>query len=713
MLFALLAAYAIQQERTEDSFPYEAPFSGMVTFSDRAVIDGDSLRGFASLEDGRRVYASYRLGSPEEKRFVEERLCCYAFRAAGTFALPELPPHPYAFDMAAYLKQNGASHVLELDSVDYAVRRNGIGAALSRQRQNVKKHITGTFPEPLRSEALALLIGDRTLMEREEEMAFRTLGISHLYAISGLHIAILTGLLYWLMIRCGIRKESAWLLLALILPAYAVIAGGSPSVTRAVTMAEAVLFLQLFGKRVSVGSVFFASFIAAVLLDPYAMNQIGFQLSYGAVLSLICSARLIGGLPKWKAALCITAITQTALFPLLLLHFYEVSISSFAVNLLFVPLYTAFIVPAYFLFLALTYGLQPAADLLFTLFVPIRELIGSFTETIAGIPHQLWNPGRPSAGWMAALLGSVLLFFISAERGFRRRQLLILLLPAGIFSALPYMDDSLQVSFIDVGQGDSALIELPHQQGTYLIDAGGTVQFGGEPFQERRKPFEVGRQIVIPYLKGQGISKLDALILTHADADHAEGADEVLESVRAEQIHLSPGSRAEAEMAEVLTAAEEAEILEMGEGVSWTAGDVHFRYLAPADSEYAGNDDSLVLLVEQGGSGFLFTGDIEAAGEEALVRKYGSILKRTDVLKIAHHGSKTSSSEAFLEAAGPQLAIISAGKNNRYGHPHAEVTSRLHEFGIDFRTTAECGTVELVYRNGSAEKLECKKSAGP
>ncbi|AQQ52950.1 DNA internalization-related competence protein ComEC/Rec2 [Planococcus lenghuensis] len=714
LLLVFLVVYAVQLDRLPEEMNYGAPFEGRLVFEGGAVIDGDSMRGLARIQDGPAVYATYRLNSAAEKAFYEDRLCCSVLSVSGTFSVPDPPPHRFAFDMPAYLKHNGAARVLELSGVREVEERRDAAGLLARKRQEVALHIDRAFPDSLESEAQALLIGERAGMSQEEEQLFRTLGISHLYAISGLHIAIMTGITYFLLIRLHVRKETAWLLLAIALPLYAFLAGGSPSVIRAVSMAELVLILRLVGTRISVMPVLLASFITFILVDPYIIYQIGFQLSYGAVFGLLCSGQLLGQLPKWQAAFAITAVSQLGLYPLLLVHFYEVSLSAFVVNFLFVPLYSIVIVPANFLLLGLTLLTQPAADVLFTVYEPMRAAVGSFMAMLASLPYQMWNPGKPEAGWLIVLFGSVLLFFVSIERGYRHWKLLFIFVPALVFTAIPYLDPSLRVSFIDVGQGDSALIELPHRQGVYLVDTGGVVRFGGEEFQERHEPYEVGRRVVAPYLKGKGISGIDALILSHADADHIEGAEEILSLFRVGQLHVSPGSLEAPGMDVILAEAGAADVLAMGDGVRWSAGSASFSYLAPADADYAGNDDSLVLLLEQGAFRVLFTGDIEEDGERKVTLQHGDRLRGVTVLKIAHHGSQTSSTAAFLEAAVPAFAIISSGKDNRYGHPHPDVVARLETLGIPMFNTADSGTIELMVRDGSVRKTTVsKENAGP
>jgi len=264
------------------------------------------------------------------------------------------------------------------------------------------------------------------------------------------------------------------------------------------------------------------------------------------------------------------------------------------------------------------------------------------------------------------------------------------------------MDSSFYMTFLDVGQGDSVVIEMPYRKGVYVIDSGGVVRFGQDGWKERDSPYEVGRQIVVPFLKGRGLHTVDTLILSHADADHAEGADEILEEIRVKRIHISPNSSEVGVIQDLMNTAMEKRVpvLEVGEGMHWQKGEYRFTYLSPSDQIYNGNNDSLVLFVETFGLKALFAGDLEIEGEVKLVRKYAQEISDITVLKAGHHGSNTSSSDSFLQVTSPSLTIFSAGKDNRYGHPHPEVVERFNQYGLWTLSTADHGSIRFSVRKG-------------
>ncbi|WP_237150163.1 DNA internalization-related competence protein ComEC/Rec2 [Planococcus kocurii] len=700
------AVYLVQDFRSQQLVNKLHPYSGTLIFHTGAVIDGDSLRGFAVLEDRTVVYARHRLSSAEQKLQLESLVDDSIFQVSGVFEQPSSPSHRYSFDMSKYLRHNGANTLLVIQSIDGVTENDTWTNRLLSRREALKHHIREHFPESLVAEAEALLIGERENMDPEDQRVYQTLGISHLFAISGLHVGIASGLLYGILVRLHVRKEMALVILLVVLPLYAVLAGGAPSVWRAVSMVCAVLAGKLFGFRLPIASIMLTSMIFFILWNPYVLYKIGFQLSYGATFGIIYSLKFLSEIRSAiKTGFVLTFISQVTLYPLLLFHFYELSLSAFVVNSLFVPLFTLLVLPANFLLLFLTVLSQPVADVVFNGYEPLRGLIDQFMNRLVKLPYQLWNPGKPTLFIVFLLAASVYLFYCAAERKFQFSQLLILVVPALLFTAVPYVDPRLKVTFLDIGQGDSAVIELPFRQAVYLVDSGGLLRFDTEAFKEKKRPYEIGRQVVAPYLKGNGISSIDVFVLSHPDADHAEGADEIFELFPVKELHLTPGSATNALMLQLAPYTKQTNIVFPGAGSNWGVADTQFSYFSPTDATYEGNNDSLVLFMKTGDYRVLFTGDLEAAGEKALIETYSSELAGLTVLKVGHHGSKTSSSEEFLTLLNPAVSIFSTGVDNRYGHPSPEVVDRFDELELDTLNTAENGTIRLLYNKGEL-KLE-------
>jgi len=261
----------------------------------------------------------------------------------------------------------------------------------------------------------------------------------------------------------------------------------------------------------------------------------------------------------------------------------------------------------------------------------------------------------------------------------------------------PYFRTSGSVTFIDVGQGDAILIRLPYEKGVYLIDTGGTISVKKEAWQKKKHEFSVGYDILLPFLQKEGIRKIDKLIVTHGDTDHMGAAKELLSSITVGEIVFGKKREDAVLEKELKQIAKEKNIRIniVGEGDRWQVDEAIFTVLSPDGGEKGDNDSSIVLWAKLGGVTWLFTGDLEEKGERRIVEQYPEL--RADILKAGHHGSKTSSSYAFLQLIQPQKAIISAGEHNRYGHPHQQVLARLLELDIEIWRTDKQGAISYVF----------------
>lgn len=676
------------------------PKETILTWTDDYTINGTKLRGFAKLENGSKVYAVLTFQSQKEKEKYEQvSLSGVIFHVKGELVKPTLPAHQYAFSMENYITSHGAQGIYEIDQTSYVNREHSIAARLAQQRFTVKKHIENTFPKSLVAEAQALIIGEQENVDQDLNRAYQKLGITHLFAISGLHVALVSILIYELFLRLHIRREHATFIIMMALPIYACIAGGAPSVWRSVLVVEMVMLSKLWSSKLSIDDALALSFIGLVLYQPSIIFQIGFQLSYLATVALIYSGTILQSTSNTiLQSLYITTVCQLLVYPLLIYHFFEVSLSSFLTNIIFVPLFSFIILPINIVLFILTLLFQPIAQLLFFVYEPFRVLITKVIMWLQTIPYQMWVTGRPSVIICSIAFIGVLVAFVCFEKKQYKRAICCILMPAIVIHIAPSFHRDVRITFLNVGQGDSIIIESPYRKNVYVVDSGGLLRFNQDQWKQSKHEYEVGRRIVVPYLKGRGIRVVNKLMLTHADADHIEGAEEVLEEIQVKEIHISPNSWEKSVMYDLIELVKKERIpfKEKMAGEKWREGDVYFEYLSPIDTHYEGNNDSLVLLFKYGSFKLLLTGDLEEEGELRLVKNNARSLEHLTILKAGHHGSKTSSSEPFLKTTKPLLTIFSTGLNNRYGHPNKEIVERYNNLKLPTLNTAEVGTIEVT-----------------
>lgn len=700
IISGLLSYLFLITYQLEEPSPLPATFP--LTWTNDYKINGQKLRGFATTPHGDKLYIVYTFTSAQEKAFYEQQsLAGMTFLAKGELSEPNPPAHAYAFSMAHYLTSKGATGIVDINEWTYVKKQRSIRTSLATLRHSIKMHIEKTFPVSLVAEAQALLIGLQDHVEEDLQRAYQKLGITHLFAISGLHVALISWLFFEGCLRLGVRREIATVALIVLLPIYGVIAGGAPSVWRAVSVVELILLLRYLKWAIAIDDALAISFIGFVLLEPGVIFQIGFQLSYLATASLIYSGAILKRTRNWLTrSFFITFVCQLLVYPLLLYHFYELSISSFLVNIFFVPLFSFVILPFNIVALGITYLSLPLTNKLFAVYEPLRTWLTKMIFAIQELPFQLWSPGKPSIWLMVLAMLSVLVGFYFLEIKQYKKLMAVLVIPAIAIHMSPMLFHDTKITFLNVGQGDSIVIELPFRQAVYVIDSGGLLRFEQEQWKQVDQPYKIGKQIVVPFLKGKGIRTIDTFIVTHADADHVEGAEEILQEIAMNEIHVTPGSLDQAVMTDLRTEAKKQRVpvKERMQGMGWHKGGTEFYYLWPRDTLYEGNDDSLVLLMRHNDFTALLTGDLEAEGEQQLIQQYGQQISHITLLKAGHHGSKTSSTESFIELLQPQLTIFSAGLNNRYGHPHKDVVERFVRRNLATLTTGIDGTIEVRIR---------------
>lgn len=672
------------------------------------------LRGVAA-EDGRALTDRYLLLLDVESVTTRGREAPLWGRArievGGVVPKPEIvagdrlllwaylrPPHgfgtPGAPDAVAQARHEGIAARGYCKSFLLLDRRGDARPGLVRlaagvrawARRTLRAHVLAGPEEGL---TRALLLGDRTGLDARTSEAFRVAGTYHILAISGAQVALVAGLLVGALRRAGLPPLVVALLASGVLAFYSLLVGGDVPVVRAAVMAIVLLLGRALDLDADLANLLGLAALVLLVHRPSNVADVGFQLSFAATLGiLLLTPPLLEGVPRLplrlEMGLGASVAAQATLLPLLAAHFHRLAPAALLLNLVAVPLSGAVL-------------LSGAAVPVAAAFAPVlAPLAGDLTWMLAhvllrssawaGLAPALDRRVPAAAPWalVAHLLGFVL--FATGPRRRLGLGLLVLGLAGVVVGPAPDGGDGrLHLAVVDVGQGDCLVVRSPRGR-TWLVDAGGS-------YDAR---FDLGEWVVGPYLWSQGVRRIDTLMLTHAHPDHVGGVPFLLGAFDVGEVWEGPAPRRDpvyGALDEVLRASgSRRRAVVRGAHADWDGVAVEVRGPRPPVRPpwRTRNDDSLVLSVHLGEVTFLLTGDIEGAGEEAV----GPV--RAEVLKVPHHGSRSSSTSTFLATTSPLVAVVSAGFRNRFGHPHPEVLERYRARGIRLYRTDRDGTVSLA-----------------
>ena len=570
--------------------------------------------------------------------------------------------NPGTFDYAERLRRHG----ITVAGTVRAERITSLDAREPAWPVRVRRHAIGAIAERLPAVSAALLagllLGERTSLPPDVDAAFRGAGVYHVLAVSGFNVALVASTVWALIALARAPRRVAALAALVVVMGFAAVVGPQPSVLRATLMAVLVLVALVLERDAAVVNSLALAALAILALRPAELHDPGFQLSFAATAGIV-----LAPLPRSRpaAALAVSTAAQLAVLPIGLAHFNQLTIVGVLANLAVVPLAGVATVLG---LCAIAAGLVSTTlgGWLLSAAWPVLLLLRGVVAVAAAIPGAVIHLPAPGLAAITAYVAALALGLAAWRlRGSRRRlarrlaglaaAFLLGSALATLWPALRPADGRLRVTVLDVGQGDAIVVEGPDGR-TLLVDAG-----AGGPYR-----LDAGERVVAPFLWNRGVLRLHAAVVTHADIDHAGG----MRAVRARFA-----------------------VRETWDG---SAGPLALGGAVVTPLATAGggrNDAARVLRIDFGLVSILLASDVEHAGEQALLDS-GAPLGST-VLKVAHHGSRTSSTPALLAAVRPSVALVSVGARNRYGHPDAGVLARLAAAGADIYRTDQHGALLL------------------
>lgn len=613
----------------------------------------------------------------------------------GKIETPPSSRNPGQFNYRKFLAEQGVTKQLIIESLA-DVRCEGSSPFLHRFysiRQSIQSFVQNSYSEETAAWIQALVLGETSQLSDETIDLFQRWGLSHLLAISGLHVGLIVGLLYFIFIKSGIlTKERARWLLIVFLPVYALLAGGKPSVWRASMMA---LFLFIFSKinlRLSITDILSIVFLSLLLANRYIVYQIGFQFSFLVTFGLILSRRWVEKTDSlFFQVLIISFVSQMMIVPLQFNYFYTFNPLSIVLNTIVVPYFSLLVIPLMFV-LTLIASLPILPTALDTFFSHIHELFMTVVKQVDHLFYEPWIFGSFPLGGSLVFYTLFMLFMIYIYKqrliaAFSYGCLLTLMIMAVMLQ--PYFSPNGSVTMLDIGQGDAFILELPERKGVFFFDAG--AQFSFKDFEATDHVYQ---HILKPYLHFKGIRDIDAIFISHEDLDHSGSVGDLVKEMNVKTIVISDYYElSDATLRQWEKHGVTIQRVKQQDEIAIN-GQV-FTIVSPMEDRGSPNENSLVVHTHIGGKNWLFTGDIGKETERQIMNTYTHL--SVDILKVGHHGSNTSTDADFIQSIQPSYAFISVGENNMYGHPTPEVIQTLEDANVHVLRTDQDGAVIFRY----------------
>lgn len=604
-----------------------------------------------------KLVGSYYFKNDEYKFFKEKVNIGSSVIVKGKLVSPKNNTVPYLFNEKKYLYNKRVYYTLKIDSIKIL---NENSNPFIKLKNRVIKHVNSYKDSTY---LYAFILGKTELISDEVLTSYRENGISHLFALSGLHVSIFSSILLFILKKLRFKEILNYVIIFIFLLLFSFITGFSPSILRATLLFFLLGINKVFYLNIRTLDILYLVFIILVIINPFIIYNLSFILSFTAAFFLIFSSDLLKGKNYFVSLFKVSLLSYFASLPLSIYYFGYTNLLGTILNLVFVPLVSfvvfpltllTFIISKFYSILNITTNLLESLSLLFNkfkiiIYFPRMNLIFVFIYL------------------------SILMLYIKFKKKICLYLIIVLLI---FFKIRPYMDNNTYIYYIDVGQGDSILVVTPHLKKTILIDTGGIVSFN-ENYKSN-----IVKNKTIPFFRRIGINKVDYLFLTHGDYDHAGEANELLSNFCVKKVFINKGN-----INNIEKKINNKEVLTLK---NFVIDNIKVNSLNNNVFNNE-NDDSTILLFNIYDHKFLFMGDASIKTEEYLLNNY--ILPNVDILKVGHHGSYTSTSTDFINVIKPKYSVISVGENNMYKHPNKSVLDILDNTKL-FRTDVD-GTIEV------------------
>ena len=651
----------------------------------------------------------------------------------GVYNKPNVQRNYGGYDYSLYLKTQNIYGTFDGSQIE--LKSKNKGSFIQRGIISFKEYIKGILKENLGEDeaelCIGLVIGDRTNLAKDIQEDFKTSNLTHMLAVSGSHfVYIILAVTY--INKFLKRKRLGQILMIIVIILFMNLTGNTGSVVRSGIMASLGIIASIIHRKSDIWNNMAIAMLIQIILNPYIIFDVGVQLSYGGVIGIVAFNKVVTNFIEKlsnkinnyiKESISVTVSANIVIIPIMMYTFNTISLSfvisnllagailgiivlyAFALILLYMVLHN-FISPLFIIlnlmlkiliFIAHICSLIPFSKIyvvtpnliliiLFYLFLYLlvkKQDSNAIISLFSVKKFSFIKPKSDKINLNSEILSKKTIAFFT----------IAIIILNFIYPVLTSKRDNLEINFIDVGQGDSTLIRVSNK--TILIDGGGS-SYG--------ETFDVGEQTLFPYLLDRGINTIDYVIVSHFDSDHCQGLNFIMENMKVKNAIISSLGQESNEYDIFLSLAKKQNTnlvyVKMGDIIK--IGDCTIKILFPDNEPITDNEknnNAIVFKFLWKNISILFTGDIEEKAENKILSLYSDNLGelKSTILKVAHHGSKTSTTKAFLEAVKPQIALIGVGEDNNFGHPNSGVIERLESIGCEIYRTDKYGEISIKF----------------
>ncbi len=639
-------------------------------------INGDKL----SIEFKENLVGTYYFKSQKEKNNFNLNLND-KIKVNGKLSLPTNNTIPNTFNYEKYLYYKKINNILNIESYSVVHKNKNI-------LYKIKNGVINRINNIKNNEYLyAFILGKSNYIDDNAYNNYKINGITHLFALSGLHVSLFSGILLFIFKKIKISEEVSFILVSIFLIFFTFIASFTPSILRATIFFILSCINKVYYLYIKPKHLLYLTFFILIIINPFYIFNTSFILSFTITFFILLFNEQFTIKSKLKSILVISIISFLSSVPIIINMSYEINIIGFINNIFFIPFVSYIVFP-----LSIITMLMGKLSYVLSLCTSFMEIISSMSSNVLNI-KLIFSKMNTNE-----IIIYYILFILLIKT--KRKKILFLFMIYIIFLYIkPSFNSEFKVYFLDVSQGDSTFV-LTSRNESILIDTGGKKN-SNYSWKKRNKQFNLMKDSMIPFFKSIGVKKINYLIITHGDFDHMGEAINLVNNFKVEKVifNCGPYNDLEKELIKVLNK-KKINYYSCIKELNIDKNKLYFLQTKEYDNE---NDNSNVIYTELNGYKFMFMGDASITTEKGIMNKYN--LPDIDIIKVGHHGSRTSSSKEFINEINPKYSIISVGKNNRYGHPNKEVLDNLKDSKI-YRTDKD-GSIMFKIKNNKLKIETC------